>query len=597
MVTFGVIVPLLSVLECFDITTRSISYSSHINARKLSIMYLKKFLVRLIISLLVLFQCFVLGIYFRSTHDGVNTLVSVELQSYYALPIGSRDTLYFDDSSVDSIQMMSDNVSSVITHRTQMGRRVSRENLVQVAFPVRKLVIQQKPLLQLLRRHEKGISKRCSINAQHLSELDYYAKKHSVVDEGYNEVMRYRAFLLQSYTDDKRVLQKLRYFLSVDKSKKDKRKRKFRAYRHTEYRVNGGSYVRTLDSNTSFFSKSSTLPQQGLVTLEPSGQVVAKRINGNVLMDYLHPVPDTTHKQFIDSLGIAYNLKLIQSSPVRWYGTSLSPNGTYYEGLFDATFQRHGQGFSVDRHLVKSGEWDANHFRGERMLYTSDRVYGIDVSRHQHEHGHKRYSIRWNALRITDLGSISKKKVSGAVNYPVSFVFIKATEGKSLLNKYYLSDLKAARAHDIPVAPYHFFTHLSCGLQQAKFFVKSVRLSKATLPPMLDVEPSNAQISKMGGREVLFKEMLIWLRHVEQYSHRRPILYVSQQFVNQHLVHAPDALRKYEVWIARYGEFKPYVKLTFWQLSTDGKVRGIHGDVDINVYNGTKSDFHAWRNS
>ena len=114
---------------------------------------------------------------------------------------------------------------------------------------------------------------------------------------------------------------------------------------------------------------------------------------------------------------------------------------------------------------------------------------------------------------------------------------------------------------------------------------------------MLDVEPSNAQISKMGGREVLFKEMLIWLRHVEQYSHRRPILYVSQQFVNQHLVHAPDALRKYEVWIARYGEFKPYVKLTFWQLSPDGKVRGIHGDVDINVYNGTKSDFHAWRNS
>ena len=101
----------------------------------------------------------------------------------------------------------------------------------------------------------------------------------------------------------------------------------------------------------------------------------------------------------------------------------------------------------------------------------------------------------------------------------------------------------------------------------------------------------------MGGREVLFKEMLIWLHHVEQHSHHRPILYVSQQFVNQHLVHAPEALRKYDVWIARYGEFKPYVKLTFWQLSPDGRVRGIHGDVDINVYNGTKSDFHAWRNS
>ena len=183
------------------------------------------------------------------------------------------------------------------------------------------------------------------------------------------------------------------------------------------------------------------------------------------------------------------------------------------------------------------------------------------------------------------------------MDYPVSFVFIKATEGKSLVNKYYLSDLRGARAQGIPVAPYHFFTHLSSGIAQARHFVKHVRLPLATLPPMLDVEPSNAQIAKMGGREVLFKEMLIWLHHVEQYSHRRPILYVSQQFVNQHLVHAPEALRKYDVWIARYGEFKPYVKLTFWQLSPDGRVHGIHGDVDINVYNGTKSDFHTWRNS
>lgn len=521
-------------------------------------------------------------------------LVRVDLQSYYALPIGSRDTLYFDDSSVDSIQIMCDKASSATTRRKRMGRRVSRENWVQVVFPVRNFVIQKNALLQKLSSYEIGASKRCSINARHLAELAYYAKTHSVVDEGYNEVMRYRAALLQSYSDDQRVLQKLHRFLASHQSNNDESQRKIRAFRHTKYNVNGVRFVRSPDSNTSFFSKANTLRQQGLVTLTPSAKVVAKRIDGSALMDYLHPITDTTHQQFIDSLGVAYNLQLIQSSPKRWYGTSLSPNGAFYEGNFDANFQRNGQGFSVDHHIVKSGVWKANHFRGERMLYTPSRVYGIDVSRHQHEHGRKRYPIRWNALRITDLGSISKKKVAGAVNYPVSFVFIKATEGKSLLNKYYLSDLKAARANGIPVAPYHFFTHLSSGLQQAKFFVKSVHLSKATLPPMLDVEPTNAQIQKMGGRDVLFREMLVWLHFVERYAHRRPVLYVSQQFVNQHLVHAPAALRNYDVWIARYGEFKPYVKLTFWQLSPDGKVRGIHGDVDINVYNGTQEDFKEW---
>ena len=112
-------------------------------------MYLKKFLVRLVISLLVLFQCFVFALYFRSKHDGVNALVSVELQSYYAMSIGGRDSFFFDDLSVDTIQSLSDKMSSVSSHRTMIGRRVSREQLVQVVFPVRKPVVQQQALLQL----------------------------------------------------------------------------------------------------------------------------------------------------------------------------------------------------------------------------------------------------------------------------------------------------------------------------------------------------------------------------------------------------------------------------------------------------------------
>jgi lysozyme len=45
------------------------------------------------------------------------------------------------------------------------------------------------------------------------------------------------------------------------------------------------------------------------------------------------------------------------------------------------------------------------------------------------------------------------------------------------------------------------------------------------------------------------------------------------------------------VWIARYGEYKPDVKLAVWQLSPNGRVDGIHGEVDINVFNGYQSQF------
>ena len=51
-------------------------------------------------------------------------------------------------------------------------------------------------------------------------------------------------------------------------------------------------------------------------------------------------------------------------------------------------------------------------------------------------------------------------------------------------------------------------------------------------------------------------------------------------------------MHNYYVWIARYGEYKPEVRLLIWQLSPDGRVNGIHGDVDINVFNGYSDLFN-----
>ncbi len=267
-------------------------------------------------------------------------------------------------------------------------------------------------------------------------------------------------------------------------------------------------------------------------------------------------------------------------------------NGEYYEGEF-VDGKRTGHGFSTQsRRMVRCGEWKNNVFKGERMTYTPQRIYGIDLSRHQHEKGKKKYAINWDALRITSLGT--GRRVQGEVNYPVSFVYIKSTEGKSVYNKYYANDVKQARAHGIAVGTYHFFSTTSTASEQAAFFLKMSWIANEDLPPVLDVEPLPSQIKKMGGEKVLFQEMLTWLHLVEQKHGKRPVLYISQQFVNDYLVHAPAELRTYDAWIARYGEYKPYVKLLHWQLTPYGCVTGIQGDVDINVFNGSKEQFESY---
>ena len=180
--------------------------------------------------------------------------------------------------------------------------------------------------------------------------------------------------------------------------------------------------------------------------------------------------------------------------------------------------------------------------------------------------------------------------MQGSVDYPVSFVYVKCTEGQTVTNPYYAQDVREARRHGYPVGAYHFFSTRPAA-RQAAFFLKKARLRRGDLPPMLDMELDDRKIAAMGGRDALFREMLAWLEAVERHCGTTPIIYVNQNFVNRHMPFAPERLKDYPVWVARYGEYKPYVHLLYWQLSPDGTVEGIRSRVDINVFNGSEESF------
>ncbi len=295
-----------------------------------------------------------------------------------------------------------------------------------------------------------------------------------------------------------------------------------------------------------------------------------------------------------DTLGV-YSGKFNHSLHPEGMGIYVSRKGEHYEGEW-ADGIRQGHGFSVKAgQTVRCGVWRKNRFYGERMVYTTDRVYGIDLSRYQHEIGKKKYGIDWDRLRIVSLGN--GRRVKGTVDYPVSYIYLKATQGTRITNKYYASDLRQARNHGIPVGSYHFYSSKYKGAEQAAWFLRMAWVAASDLPPVLDLEPTEAEVKEMGGEQEMFRQVLVWLRTVEQRRGKKPVLYVGQQFVNDHLIHAPEALRAYDVWIARYGEYKPFVRLLHWQLTPYGRVRGIHGEVDINVYNGTKTQFREYIDS
>ena len=108
-----------------------------------------------------------------------------------------------------------------------------------------------------------------------------------------------------------------------------------------------------------------------------------------------------------------------------------------------------------------------------------------------------------------------------------------------MLNTYYEADYKAARAHGIRTGTYHFFSTMSPGAAQAAYFLKCSKFNKGDLPPVLDVEPTDAQIVAMGGAEVMFRNIRAWMSLVQKRTGKRPILYISQTFANTYMPLAP----------------------------------------------------------
>ncbi|ANY72105.1 hypothetical protein BBD41_05595 [Paenibacillus ihbetae] len=200
---------------------------------------------------------------------------------------------------------------------------------------------------------------------------------------------------------------------------------------------------------------------------------------------------------------------------------------------------------------------------------------GIDVSRWQ--------------------GSIDWKQVREA---GISFVFIKASQGSALEDPKFVENAQGAKAAGLLIGAYHFLAAASVvgARQEAKHFVETMKkagpLAWFDLPPALDYENNPAGISRAAINQVA----AAFLEEVERLTGRQPILYTGNAFA----ANFDESLGKYDLWIARYSETRvpddrpAWTTWTFWQYTDAGRINGITGKVDLNVYAGTLPDLKAY---
>lgn len=190
-------------------------------------------------------------------------------------------------------------------------------------------------------------------------------------------------------------------------------------------------------------------------------------------------------------------------------------------------------------------------------------VFGIDISHHQ--------------------GSINWEKVisSNSKDVPISFVYMKATEGGNHKDKRFKKNWDAASEHGFMRGAYHYFTETSSGDAQAANFINNVKLETGDLPPVVDIEEEPKDATAFSTE---LKKLILRL---EDHYGVKPIIYSYSKYIGRYL--QDSFFDDYKLWIAHYEVEEPKVSRgwTIWQYTDKGDIPGINEDVDINIFNGS----------
>lgn len=207
------------------------------------------------------------------------------------------------------------------------------------------------------------------------------------------------------------------------------------------------------------------------------------------------------------------------------------------------------------------------------------------------------------ALRIcgvtSTLRGIDVSEFQGTIDWPrvrasgVEFAFIRASYGRSRIDATFAANWARAAAAGVKRGAYQFYRPSQDPIQQADVLLETMgNLAAGDLPPVIDVE-----VGEGAGDATIVNGVRRWLERVEAATGVRPIVYTSWGFWSG--LSGASSLARYPLWVANYDVRCPEVPTntwsaySFWQYSDHGRVSGISGPVDLDVFQGTRAQLDA----
>lgn len=196
-------------------------------------------------------------------------------------------------------------------------------------------------------------------------------------------------------------------------------------------------------------------------------------------------------------------------------------------------------------------------------------VRGVDVSHHN-------TAINWNILRKEN----------------IYFAYLKSAEGATHTDREYKRNYKLAKAAGLKVGTYHFFTFGMSGRQQAEHFIRSSKVHSGDMRPAIDVEHS--PVNRATSDKKVLKSIVRELRELESalYDHYgvHPVIYTNKECYKLYI---EDDFSDNPLWICDLHDEPGVASDTWaiWQFSHTGTLPGVLGNIDLNYYRYSFTDF------
>jgi lysozyme len=192
---------------------------------------------------------------------------------------------------------------------------------------------------------------------------------------------------------------------------------------------------------------------------------------------------------------------------------------------------------------------------------------GIDVSYYQE-------AIDWPKVRASG----------------VAFAFIRVSDSTLLDDPMFERNWAAAKAAGVLRGAYQYFRPDDDVRAQADLLVDAIARDPGELPPVIDVEVD-------GGKrpDQIAKRVSQWLARVHSRLGIEPIVYTGPAFWRDSVGGADVG---HPLWLAHYTTDcplvpAPWTQWTFWQHTDRGRVPGIYGPVDLDLFRGTLDELYS----